>query len=426
MGELTMLIRMLTCLLCVVAFGVGLTVAQDNPFDAKKDADNPFDKKAKVDPWVGKYRATEMSISVLKENGGYRGTIALGELQFTFKAKEIAGTLSGTFRHKQKEFPFTLKQTKDSHTFKSGTQSHTLKKVIAAKGPVKPNTRPDKSGLKHSMVLKRFKHSLGFTFQYPQKWTVKANDEGIVLTPPSPVSKNDQVQELYAISSEAVEDIKRIDDPEVTAFFDKSMKMKFPRFKRAAKMKLMQCAGTQGGFLTYRGSGTDGSTYRVNIYVTIIKRQGVYIFALGRDDVIAKRVGDLGVIFTSFGIGKAELDNKLVGKWYHFRGSSIGLGSEARSSSSYEQWLNLNKDGTCAMKSSSTIAASTADKGGVVVKGDAGNNSSVWTGIWSATKGKLTIVWSNGNVLKAPYSSVGAKGFILAIDGKKVPYAPAE
>ncbi len=214
-----------------------------------------------------------------------------------------------------------------------------------------------------------FRHPTGFTFQYPQGWTLSDTGEGIELKPAEPKTNTDGVTEKYMVLTQTVPDATRADDPWVIRYYENQLLMVAPFLERKGEPGPALTASGPGVAVTWEGKGATGTVIRARAYITTIEKFGVVLAGMGSRDQIAARDLTLRQIFATFRVVEAKRDERLEGTW---RANLLTPGSLT----GVTRTLTLRPNGTCLIE----------DAGGREPR----------HGRWGTTEGKLHIAWPSG------------------------------
>jgi hypothetical protein len=142
----------------------------------------------------------------------------------------------------------------------------------------------------------------------------------------------------------------------------------------------------------------EGRKSYIRGYVTILKKYGVALVALGSEKDVAARDADLRQIFQSIGWGQGKIDPKVVGTWNYwgYKGSSDGkYGREEKAQ------CVLKADGTFTYSNSAetSISASGTDQGGnqTWVGGMNSRRGNGWGGTWTADGSTMILNFEDGS-----------------------------
>jgi hypothetical protein len=258
---------------------------------------------------------------------------------------------------------------------------------------------------------KTYNHVIGFSFWYPDTWTVKEADDGLQLVPANPAMLNGAPAEAFAITGQPLEGtgITAVNDPRVLAFLDQLVMTKIsPYLQRKAAPTAVPMTNGQGLRAEWEATG-QGNTVCARIYACVLKNYGVIFFGFGPKDKLQARDADLQAIFASFGFEAGKQDPAVVGTWALF--SSRYLRNEdnlnfktddpqrATMATDEREWLELRADGTAVHTSvSRSIAGGGAAGGNTKVWIDTGDQKSTKEGRWNAGNGTLFVLWADGSM----------------------------
>ena len=247
---------------------------------------------------------------------------------------------------------------------------------------------------------KIYRHVVGFSFWYPDDWTVKAQDEFLQLVPKNARSTADGPTELYLISGESVadENITQPDDPRVVQYLEKQLRSVSPTFTRTGDKSAVTMSQGSGVALDWKGKSPKNDELLARAYVAIIRNHGVSLIALGFKAQVAERDKILRKIFASFGIGEGQRDPQLVGTWKLT--SEYGLTntspfesdySRARLVSATTSTISFAADGTWVRRDQNHMIAGA---GGLWIED---KSEKVNRGKWNAGNAELYLIWKDNS-----------------------------
>ena len=180
--------------------------------------------------------------------------------------------------------------------------------------PKKPSDAPPPTPWKKG---KTYRHVIGFSFWYPDGWTVKEQEGFLQVVPPDPGTQEGAPTELYFIIGESLDDeaIQKPIDPQVVEYLNGAIRKLAPAMQRVGQPSPIAVAQGQGAVLDWEARSPQGGVVRARAFVSIIKRHGVALVALGLKDRLDTRDADLREMFASFGLGEGQRDPQLVGTW---------------------------------------------------------------------------------------------------------------
>jgi len=262
-----------------------------------------------------------------------------------------------------------------------------------------------------------YQHVIGFSFWYPEGWTVKEVDGALQLVPADQAMQNNQPVEMYFITGQPLEgtNITQVNDPQVVAYLDQLVLQQLsPALVRTKAPAMLQTTNGQGMQLEWEVQGEQGIVH-ARIYSCILKNYGVIFAAFGVKDKILAREADLKAIFASFGLEAGKQDPAVAGVWQLFstrtlrNEDNVNFTSDdprrASSVSDEQTTLELRPDGVVARTSLSRTIA-----GGAGVWIDSGEQREVKQGRWNAGNGTLFIMWNDGSMDSWRYGLVNDGG----------------
>jgi hypothetical protein len=264
-----------------------------------------------------------------------------------------------------------------------------------------------------------YKHPVGFTFWYPDGWTLKEVDDALQLTPPNAGVQNGQPTEVYFITGQplAGTGITKVDDPQVIAFLDALIAQKVsPLLKRAQAPAALPTTQGPGMYMEWELKADKGAVL-ARTYACILKEFGIVFGAVGVKEKITARDTELKAIFASFGVEAAKQDPAVVGAWQLFttrtlrNEDNVNFTTDdprrASSVSDEQTTLQLAPDGTAVRTSVyRMIAGGGAAGSGGKVWLDTGDQRETKKGRWYAGNDTLCILWDNGSMDSWKYGVV--------------------
>jgi len=284
---------------------------------------------------------------------------------------------------------------------------------------------------------KTYQHVIGFSFWYPEGWSVKEENSAFKLIPENPAMAEGKPAEMYFITGQPLEGtgITDIRHPQVVAYLDQLIaKQVSPLLQRKKEPAPVQMSNGNGLLLEWEVQGKVGIVH-ARAYACILKDYGVVLFGFGVKEKVLARDADLKTIFASFGFEAGKQDPALVGAWKLFSTRTIRnednvnftTDDPRRASAVTDEQLTLQlrPDGTVTRTSiSRTIAGGGAIGGGNTVWIDSGDQKSVKQGRWNAGNGILFVMWQDGAMDSWRYNlQNGAKGETLGLqEGSQLGY----
>lgn len=170
-----------------------------------------------------------------------------------------------------------------------------------------------------------YRHPTGLSFWYPKNWKLQELDEALQLVPNDVVSTNEGASELFFVTGESVAGtgILSADDPQVISYIDQQVRSVLPELQLQNSREHIDMMGTQGLMLKWSGNNNAGKPVEGRAYIVIAKGFALTLSGIARKGLIDKRTGSLKKVFTSFVLGKGQLDPALIGKWNKYSTSSL-------------------------------------------------------------------------------------------------------
>lgn len=265
----------------------------------------------------------------------------------------------------------------------------------------------------------RHRMPLGFSFAYPEEWTLEPQGHGAMLVPPdTPRDAQGSFAEVILVALEGAPGVESAADPRLGALFDGLV----GGAPRTGEEEANSGLGP-GRVLTYAGDAL-GTPVRYRIHVTVHEGTVAYLVHAAREDLAGRHREAAAEIFQSFARGEPTVDPAAAGAWGRSTtdGSSTpGVGAVHTQSS---ETLVLGRDGRARRSSSSSVSA-----GAPGVSGLSDGGPETRDGRWGAADGWLTIRWQNGATVSFRYSvftSSGAPALKLQqAGGEPVYFRPA-
>lgn len=395
-----------------------ISFAQENPLAPKK---NPLVKKnplTREDPFTGSYEGDGgMSLTLETAGEAYRGELRFEGNVFPVKAKRTENGVAGTFRAGDEDYEFEATIEDGKMRLESAGSEYSLSKRGASGDREKDGEAPLGGGpggtkpARANPLFERgkvFKHHLGFTFRYPEDWSVReeASVGGLMLTPPGHKAGPQGPEELYVITGQPAPGITKVDDPQVVSFLDASVAQILPVLRRSAEPKAIASGSGPGMLLVYEGKNPEGKDLRARLSVCLIEGFGVTFTAVGLAEHIDARKGAVQEMFETFGYSEAEKDEKLLGAWFSETFQSV-KSPDSGLDLTTKMTMILRKDGTFA-RVARTLGIADTKSGDYAV--DTGGKKAAVDGRWSTRAGHVYLIWNDGTYSDYEYYVQGAPG----------------
>ncbi|MFC1715615.1 SHOCT domain-containing protein [Candidatus Poribacteria bacterium] len=152
-----------------------------------------------------------------------------------------------------------------------------------------------------------YRHAAGFSFRYPDGWTIAEQEGGLQLTPPNPSSTAEGPTELYflVIADVSQDGIQTPDDPRVLEYLDQQLWTLAPTLRRTGAILPIDMRAGTGVMVHWGAIGTAGEV-RARAFVGIIKTNGVVLIGIGLKERLEARDEALRQIFGSLGVDEAQ------------------------------------------------------------------------------------------------------------------------
>lgn len=256
-----------------------------------------------------------------------------------------------------------------------------------------------------------WRHPAGFSFWYPETFTVQDADGGVQLMPIHGSGQSQTSQgEIYYMTAENAQGITSPFDPRVIAYLDGLVaKQISPVMIRKAQPARVPMAGGEGMLAEWSAAGNSGGTVFTRIYTTILGSYAVFLVTAGDSRLLDGRTEELTGILRSIALGQGSIDRTISGVWKLFSTRQITNNDRlnfttddprrASMVSDEQTSLELALDGTARRVSVwRTIAGGGYSGGSGTVWLDSGDQRSEKLGRWNAGSGTLFIVWQNGDM----------------------------
>ena len=248
---------------------------------------------------------------------------------------------------------------------------------------------------------KTYRHPIGFSFWYPDGWTVREHAEFIQLVPPDPGTSPEGPTEVYLIFGESVagEGIDRSDDPRVVDYLDTQVRGMSPTLRRVGDISSVEMAKGKGSVIDWEGKSPQGNAIRARTFVSIIEQHGVALGALGFTERVEARDADLRRVFATFDLGESQKDPQLVGVWLYEKNFWAGTFS-----STTVRTLSLDASGSFRRSGQYAASMDHKDSGGDAVGRTSGQSGRAdERGRWGAAAGKLYLFYDDASYAEYKY-----------------------
>jgi len=262
---------------------------------------------------------------------------------------------------------------------------------------------------------KTYRHAAGFSFSYPDAWSVKEQDGNVQLIPPDPASANGAPLELYfvAVENVAQEGIQRPDDPRIVQLLDTQVKSLSAALARVGEAAPVNMGAAKGVVLNWEARSPQ-AVIAARVFVGIVNGWAAAIVGMGVKEKVDARDADLRRIFGSFGVPAAgqpgapapqpdneprgqapagPLDQRLLGCWLHEKNFSSGTYG-----STTARTFVFRADGTFLTQGQFAASTEHREAGSPTPERTTmGSDVSKAAGRWSAANGVLSLAWAGGD-----------------------------
>jgi len=285
------------------------------------------------------------------------------------------------------------------------------------KGEIAQQLAPAQEQVSTKKAGKTYRHPIGFTFWYPEGWTLQETNP-LQLIPPDAGMDAQGPTEAYVILGSEAPGIGRPDDPRIVQFLESQLMMLIPTAQRAGEVEPVTTTSGPGALMTWEGTNMTGMQVRCCAYVVMLQGYGVALAGIGDKDRVVSRQPALREIFATFGLLESEKDPQVIGAWryesfHSYQGPKTGPGDDFNSTV-VTDWV-FQADGN--FRSGGQAAA---------IGGDVGVDTGQQVGKggrWSTKAGRLYMIWGDGSYAEFQYHVEGAPGarnmLLVPADGKK-------
>lgn len=255
----------------------------------------------------------------------------------------------------------------------------------------------------------------------PAGWQVTQSPLGLQLVPPDAGYTPTGPAEVYLVNAQQAPGLARVDDPNVLAYVDMSLRQLVPTLQPPSP------PAPCGKGIVQRWAGRHpmtGVEVQAIAMLQLVDQAVTGVIGIGETARIGKRVAQLEQIFHSFRRGERSRDRALAGLWHHWSWK----GNASHSSETRKTWL-LQPDGALLERSSHEGSISLHEKdtygddkwryGAVDQRADGKH------GTWSCGDGQFFVEWADGSSSAWQYTVEGAPGnrrLALRAPGQRDPY----
>ncbi len=213
-----------------------------------------------------------------------------------------------------------------------------------------------------------FVHSVGFSFDYPSKWSVKRLDEGLLLTPhDAGTDAGGRPLEVIVIGFVGAS----AGDPFEPSFADafvRHYRSLVPDLMRVGDMDWLETSIGLGLMVPFKDRV--GNPHRV--YCAVHGQLGIFLAHVTRSDTVRSRIDLVGKIFSSFNWTDSLVDPALVRAWDAPPEPANRAPAQEATDTAADRWI-FSDDGR--------LRRANIEPAG---------------GFYSSSRGVLNIVWDHG------------------------------
>lgn len=360
---------------------------------------------------TGTWTAPELTAELAIDGARVTGAFVLQGLRLPVTAQLQGDAAVGSFDAGDgAQFAFVARRAGDELVIESDGVAYHLRRATPAR--VNPllaaKTRAAVSSPAPAAERgQRYVHPTGGELTLPPGWQVTQSPQmGLQLVPPAVAYTAQGPAELYLVSAQPAPGLTRVDDPNVVAYVDQSLRQLIPAL--SAPSAPVPC----GPGIAIRWTASNPQTGAAILAVALLQLASgavAGIIALGEQPRVEARLPALETIFASFRKGEGRRDPALVGVWHYWAFKATGnVSSETRKT------MQLAPDGTCAERSGHEGIGNFTGKDGAGntawTAGYGAQSSDGRTGTWTAGDGMIYIQWQDGTGLSWQYQLSGNPG----------------
>lgn len=246
---------------------------------------------------------------------------------------------------------------------------------------------------------------LGLELAYPKEWTLSADDNTLVFTPPG----GGEATELYMLDFQPAPDLQDVNDPSVVAHMDEVARQLHPGVKRLGEPSRVALASGAAGIKLSYAVEDPAIDARLDCYILLHRGVGYCFSHAGKRQRVEAAAAATAETFAAIKLGEPVRDPVLVGTW---RRSVSASGGPSNPGYSYysERNVTLSADGRVSEESGTSVQGS-----GAGAYGEGKNNDAAR---WFAAGGVLVIVMPDGETIPYGYKE-GGGGLELTPAGGK-------
>jgi hypothetical protein len=252
-----------------------------------------------------------------------------------------------------------------------------------------------------------YQHPAGFSFAYPHGWRVQQQQDVAQLSPAEPRMARQSPAELYFVFGQetASQGVTSPDDPRVIEFLEAQVLGISHAMRRVSGPAPVELDGVRAMGMDWEGAGQRGIV-RAKALAVVRGGFGMALLGIGEKSAVESREPELRRIASSFARGGGgqtaaptgqppggPLEPKLIGVWLYEKNFSSGT----YSSTNVKTAMFL-PDGSFTLGGQFVAGMTHTDSLGGVTGATRGNSGASQTrGRWTASNGKLQIVFNDGS-----------------------------
>ena len=173
----------------------------------------------------------------------------------------------------------------------------------------------------------RFVHSVGFSFDYPAKWSLQRVREGIMLVPHD-IGTDSGGRPLELVVIGFVDTTGIIDpfDPSFAVAFEQQYQSMIPGVRRSGELDWVDSGMGTGLLVPF----DDDNGNRHGLYCTVHGELGIFLVHVTQGKAARSRVQRVRQILSSFGWSDSVIDPELVKTWTAVRDAGTTQAAPAR------------------------------------------------------------------------------------------------
>lgn len=353
------------------------------------------------------------------DGGALEGTLTVEGEAYPVTARAEGAQFVGSFTAAGERFQFRGTLAGDVLTVMSDGETYRLTRMAAKpSNPLAKAKAGADDAWKDTTVgngWKLLKHPLGLQIQYPPDWKLQELEEGYRLD-------TGDMEEVVLVGGFPAQGIQDPKDPRVAAAADQLVAAQLGGlFQRQGAPSPAKDGSGRGITLLYTGE-VQGRKFEARMWITVLKDSLLGVTGLMPAPKLAQRRPTLEKVFASLKEFRVELDRRLTGTWRKFSETVLDAQSPGG-----------RRAGDASLTSNRNIAATLGEDGRVTFrvtgKGIATGAGQALEydiddthrGAWSATDGKLLLLWEDGTTDEYTYALSGPR-LLLRGNGREYVY----